>query len=134
MLGNCILLRAQCIEIYIQGIRSQAGSLVIGVFESQENFKNDLAVVTKIIDKTLVHKGGVMIKIELDPGTYGLAILDDENDDRKMNYNLLGIPKEGFGFSNYYPGGITRPKFKQFSFSLNENDDKKILVKLRYMN
>jgi uncharacterized protein (DUF2141 family) len=34
------------------------------------------------------------------PGTYAIAVYHDENGSRKLNRNGLGLPTEGFGFSN----------------------------------
>ena len=34
------------------------------------------------------------------PGVYAIAVYHDEDGSRKINRNALGIPSEGFGFSN----------------------------------
>jgi uncharacterized protein (DUF2141 family) len=46
--------------------------------------------------------------------------LDDENSTGKMEYNMFGIPREGFGFSNYYHKGLLKPHFDAFSFSVKK--------------
>jgi uncharacterized protein (DUF2141 family) len=50
-----------------------------------------------------------------------------------MEYNFIGIPKEGFGFSDYYHSGLTKPKFDAFKFTLEKEKKKKITIKVRYM-
>ena len=50
-----------------------------------------------------------------------------------MDYNFLGIPKEGFGFSNYYHTGLTKPKLNSFAFEVLENKNTKVEVKMKYM-
>jgi uncharacterized protein (DUF2141 family) len=37
---------------------------------------------------------------DIPPGTYALAVIHDENMNGKLDTNWLGIPKEGYGFSN----------------------------------
>lgn len=64
------------------------------------------------------------------PGTYGVALLDDEDSDTKMDYGLV-MPKEGFGFSDYYHTGWSSPKFDDFKFELNGN--KSIKIQIRYL-
>ena len=59
--------------------------------------------------------------------------MDDENFNGKMDYNFIGIPKEGFGFSNYYHSGLTKPKLKSFAFEVIENKNTKVEVKMKYM-
>lgn len=34
------------------------------------------------------------------PGVYAIAVYHDEDSSRKVNRNAIGIPSEGFGFSN----------------------------------
>ncbi len=73
------------------------------------------------------------MKFNLEPGTYGLALLDDENYDSKMNYSFLGMPVDGFGFSNYYLSGMSKPKFESFKFTISKDSKLKIETKFRYM-
>lgn len=68
---------------------------------------------------------------DIKPGIYGIAILDDENKNEKMDYGLI-LPKEGFGFSDYYHTGMKRPKFDSFDFVL-KNEIKSVEIKVRYL-
>ena len=52
-------------------------------------------------DKSRVKDGRMTVEISVKCGIYGISVIDDENNNGKMEYNLLGIPKEGFGFSNF---------------------------------
>jgi uncharacterized protein (DUF2141 family) len=37
---------------------------------------------------------------DVDAGTYALSIFHDVDNDNKLSTNLLGMPNEGYGFSN----------------------------------
>jgi len=37
---------------------------------------------------------------DIPPGTYALVVIHDENMNGKLDTNWVGIPKEGYGFSN----------------------------------
>jgi uncharacterized protein (DUF2141 family) len=80
-----------------------------------------------------ISSGEMKVKFDLPPGTYGIALVDDENSDGVMEYNRLGIPKEGFGFSDYYHTGLKKPKFNSFSFTLEKGQKKSIKIKVRYI-
>ena len=71
------------------------------------------------------------IKLKLKPGIYGITVLDDKNNDGKMEYNFIGMPKEGYGFSNFTDRILSRPEFKKFDFVLGTND-KTVYVKMKY--
>ena len=50
------------------------------------------------------------------PGAYGLALYHDENGNGKIDRNGLGIPREGFGFSNNPGIFLSAPGFKKVRF------------------
>ena len=77
--------------------------------------------------------GTLKVKLDLEFGEYGLSLLDDENNNTKMDYNFIGLPKEGFGFSNYYHTGFTKPHFNTFKFKHLKNNLAKVVIKVRYM-
>lgn len=66
----------------------------------------------------------------LPTGKYALAIYHDENDDKKCNKNILGIPTEAFCFSRNFRPFLSAPKFKDCSINLN--GDRAISVKMVY--
>lgn len=47
----------------------------------------------------------------LAPGDYGVVAIHDENKNRKLDRNFIGIPKEGFGFANNPHVGLSAPAF-----------------------
>ena len=70
--------------------------------------------------------------MNLDSGTYGISVLDDENVNNRMDYNFIGIPKEGFGFSNYFHTGLSKPHFDKFKFEIKKGKVALIDIRLRY--
>lgn len=123
---------SQTLTINFSGLRNSNGSVQIQFFDSQENFENEKPSYTKRISKKELKNSNLSITYtDIKPGTYGVAILDDENNNTKMDYGLI-LPKEGFGFSDYYHSGMTQPKFKNFSFTLSKTS-KVVNIKLRYL-
>lgn len=126
-------LNAQNVEVTITGIRSDKGQIAIGVFKDDATFQKEEAYLDIQFPKKDISDGVMDVKFTLEPGIYGLSLLDDENSNGEMEYNFLGIPKEGFGFSDYYHRGITKPKFDAFKFILEKDQPKKINIRIRYM-
>ena len=119
--------------VIIKNIRNAKGRLSIGVFKDADSFEKEKPYKIILIPKKELVGGTVKASIELEPGVYALSILDDENNDYKMEYNMVGLPKEGFGFSNYYHGGFSKPNFKQFLVVINSSEKSPILFNLRYI-
>ena len=60
-------------------------------------------------------------------GTHAITILHDENGNKKMDTNFLGIPKEGYVVSNNVRRSlIGPPKYEEAKFSHSGNSSLKI--------
>ncbi len=127
------IIDAQDVEVTITGIRNTEGQMVLGVFRDDESFRKEKSYRELRYTKKDVSDGEMKVQFTIPPGTYGISILDDETGDGIMQYNFLGMPKEGFGFSDYYHTGLKLPKFDAFKFDLAEGQKKSIIVRIRYI-
>jgi uncharacterized protein (DUF2141 family) len=121
------------IPIVVKNIKNSKGRLSIGVFKDASSFEEEKPYKIILVSKKDLVNGTLKSSIEIESGIYGLSILDDENSDYKMEYNMIGMPKEGFGFSNYYHTGFTKPNFKQFLVVINPSQKAAITFNLRYI-
>lgn len=119
------------ITVKVTAIRNTKGRLQIQIYKDQKNFEKETPWKVFYVSKKDVKDHYLMYTIEgLSPGTYGLALLDDENSNSKMDYGLM-LPKEGFGFSDYYHTSWSRPVFDDFKFDLKE--DRRVKIQIRYV-
>jgi uncharacterized protein (DUF2141 family) len=125
-------LSSQNIGVTVTGIRSDKGQIAIGIFTDDVSFQKDSAMLEIQFPKNGMKNGSMTFSFNLEPGTYGLAVLDDENSNRLMEYNFLGMPREGFGFSGYYHTGFSRPRFDDFRFTVFQGQEMKITVRMKY--
>ena len=63
----------------------------------------------KTAEAKIVDNGAVCTFEGIEKGRYAISILHDANNNGKIDLNVLGIPKEGFGASNDTPPGPTSP-------------------------
>ena len=120
------------LEIEITNIRNTKGYIILSFYKDQISFEEESnPFLKKVYSKSKVINGSLNIKIDLPEGRYGIAILDDENSDGEMKYNMIGMPKEGYGFSNYIHKGLVRPKLSDFDFIHNSKSNK-VLIKITY--
>jgi len=54
-------LKAQNIEIAIQGIRSPKGQFVIGIYKNDESFRKDDPLIKKKFEKTNIQNGEMIV-------------------------------------------------------------------------
>ena len=137
--GNAITIKIKktsvpiAISVTIKYIKTPNGQILMGIYKDDISFDKELPYKKVQAFKTKIANGILLVEVKLEPGKYGISLLDDENFNGKMDYNFIGIPKEGFGFSNYYHTGLTKPKLKSFSFEVIENKNTKVEVKMKYM-
>ena len=106
------------LTVNMAGINSDKGSLLVGIYKTEKSFlkKPFKSDIIKIINK----KSTVVFK-NIPKGTYAVSFVHDENDNKKMDTNFIGIPKEDFGCSNNATGFMGPPKYKDAKFQLTEN-------------
>lgn len=109
------------LTVHVMHARNAKGRIGVTVFKSAEGFPSDPAKATmrqavdvdpRSLDAKLVFKG-------IPRGVYAVAVLHDENSNGKMDKNLLGIPKEGYGASNNPAKKMRPPTFEEAKFNLD---------------
>jgi uncharacterized protein (DUF2141 family) len=108
------------LTIKISNIEKLKGEIKIGVFNNESNFLKEGASIKNYTVK--VDKNTAVLTItDLPKGEYAISMYHDENMDKKMNTNFIGIPKESYGFSNNIQPRMSAPKYKDCKFSFSEN-------------
>jgi len=65
------------------------------------------------------------------PGRYAIVCFHDENSNGKFDENALGMPKEGYCFSNNVKPRFSAPNFNQCAF-LYKGGDQSIAITMLY--
>jgi uncharacterized protein (DUF2141 family) len=130
------------LTVTVVGVRSDAGALMIGLYDNAERFRNGIVTATHI--GLLKDKGrlvGVAMRartgsqsmgfIQLPPGQYAVIVFHDENDNGILDEDALGKPTEGYGFSNNAIGLFSAQPFNDAAVTVG-SADKSISISLTY--
>lgn len=128
----CSSVLSQTLEVHVRNIRNDKGQLCVALFKCEEQFNTETPFWEQKYSKSDVNEKSDKLIIPIVSGRYGVSVLDDENMDGKMNYNIIGLPVEGFGLSNYVHKGIRKPRFKYFSFDVEAGQKKVVEVQMIY--
>ncbi|HUB17127.1 MAG TPA: DUF2141 domain-containing protein [Acidobacteriaceae bacterium] len=99
------------LAIHAMGFRNDIGTAGSLVFASPAGWPDKVA-------KTIVHGGfpivhrEAQLTFQVPPGRYAAVVIHDENSNMKLDRNFLGIPQEGFGFSNNPRVLFSAPSFR----------------------
>ena len=121
------------ILVTIDNVRSSEGLVTAVLYDDQpEHFLKK----GKRLDRTRVEALEGETKLCLEPpgsGDYAIAIYHDENGNKKFDRNFLGIPEEGYGFSNNPGFKFGKPDLEEVLFQTN-GTKKEVTVSVIYLS
>ena len=118
------------LEINILKIK-KPGTAFIAIYNNSLDFNSGDESKNRITYKLKenVKKGSFSKIIMVEQGTYGIKIFIDKNNNYKFDFNIIGIPKEQYGFSNNVSAILGPPSFKNASFNVVNNKTVNIKMK-----
>lgn len=123
-----VAVQAGELAVTITDIRESQGLLMVSVVNSDAAWNNQAKPVAA--QKIAAVKGEMTLNFpDLPPGKYAVQVMHDENGNNKLDANFLGIPSEGYGFSNN-PNVMRRAHFDEAVFEVGA-DKTVITIRLR---
>lgn len=118
-------------EVSVGQVRSEAGFVVVVVYNNPMHFLQygSDKIFSLSVKKATV--GKMSFPLTLPQGSYGFLAYHDENENQKLDIGVLGIPKEGFGFSKN-PMIWRSPKFNECEIFVAPANQS-IEIKLRHI-
>ncbi|MFD1610279.1 DUF2141 domain-containing protein [Sphingomonas tabacisoli] len=118
------------LDLSISGLRSARGLVRICLTRDPDHFpgcSNDAQAI-----KRSVPAGHTALRFDdLPSGAWAVSLFHDENRNGKLD-TVLGIPREGFGFSRNPPIRFGPPRFSAARFSLTSGETSQS-VRLKYL-
>lgn len=117
--------------IRVVGLRNDKGDLAVALFDREQAFpQQERALRGKV---TTIREGAATVVFSgLKPGSYAAAVLHDENRNHKMDFNWLGMPLEGYGFSRDASALFGPPSFEDAAVTISSSS--RIWIKMRYFS
>ncbi|MCB1303613.1 MAG: DUF2141 domain-containing protein [Leptospiraceae bacterium] len=119
--------------VHVTGLRNSDGFAGALLFRPGAGFPDQKALAFRMAGSRIDANQALIVFADVPSGDYALSVLHDENENRKMDKNLISMPKEGFGFSNNPQTGLRVPDFEESRFSFPGDTDKHIYIRIRYL-
>jgi len=123
----CSLMSAQNVKltVAVSNVKSNEGTVKIGLYNSDGTF---LKTTYKSLSAPVKDNKAVVTFTNLPAGEYAISTYHDENNNGKMDKNMMGIPSEDYASSNDAKGFMGPPSYKDAKFVIRK--DSKIEIKL----
>lgn len=119
---------AHDLTVVVTNVRNNKGMVHVDLCREAE-FLKDCALSAE----TPAVTGTTRVVIHNAPsGAVAIQATHDENNNKKVDRGLFGIPKEGIGFSNDAPISFGPPKWKAAMFTLSGSQT--VTLRMRYMS
>lgn len=111
------------LRVHLDGFRSNNGKPHCSIFNDAAAFPSDGDKALKTVVGPGIKNSAAEVDFTgLAPGKYAIVCFHDENSNGKFDENMLGMPKEGYCFSNNVKPLFSAPKFPECSFDYKGGD------------
>lgn len=126
LLGASLASHAASIEVKVQGVVGGKGQVKVAVCDKATFLKNCVHTAS-----APALQGETVVTVrDVPPGTWAVLSYQDVNDNGELDRNVIGIPKENYGFSRDARGRFGPPSFEDAAFEVRE-ENATSTVKLR---
>ncbi len=121
------------VDLHFVNFCNSIGYARIGIYNNPKTFCNESIKPFREVSGKIVGNECFIEIFDLPDGEYALTLLHDENDDLVMNYNFLGLPKEGYAFSNNAFPVLSKPSFNSCKIKVVAGAIVTQTIKVRYL-
>ena len=118
------------VVLEVSGFKNTRGTLNCRLFSQASDFPDGEGILT--VRVPIAGPNTSCTFSNIDPGTYAVAAVHDENSNGKLDKNFVGVPSEGYGVSNNKTYALSSPKWDESIFTIAASESKTLQVKLRY--
>ncbi len=120
---------ASVVEVAVTGVRDTRGDVRVDIC-TRDTFLRATCPYEGMAPATV---GATVVKVAgVPPGLYAAQAFHDVTGEGHVHQNVLGIPREGIGFSNDAPLRVRGPRFQDAAFSVG-GPLERITLKLKHL-
>lgn len=112
--------QAGALSVRVTGLRNAKGSVRISVCDTERCYDQEEGYIVES-NKNTDPQGVLFAFPDLPAGTYAFTIYHDEDNDNEFDRSFIGLPQEGFAFSNNIRPTVSKPDFDEVSFPLGDD-------------
>jgi uncharacterized protein (DUF2141 family) len=117
------------LSVIITGIEDAKAEVGCTLFSKPDGFPMDVSAAKQ--QWLPVNPSGTTCRFTgLPDGSYAVSIGIDQNKNRKVDTNFLGMPTEQWGVSNNVRPSLRAPRFEEAAFKIQDDKDLNLQIKV----
>ncbi|HEY9824062.1 MAG TPA: DUF2141 domain-containing protein [Stenomitos sp.] len=121
------------LEVKLNGLKNGNGQVCLSLFSGPKGFPQGGKGSSLRSSQCAVASQKTVLFKNVPLGSYAIAVIHDMNRDGRLNTNGLGIPNEGFGFSNNPPLRFGPANFAESQVFVSGKTTT-VNIQMRYLN
>ncbi len=106
------------LRVTVENVSPQGGMMRLGLYP-EATYYDDSARPVAELDVAATAPVQTVEFTNVPPGTYAIQVLQDLNGNGRMDFTLVGLPAEPYGFSRDGRAFVTKPAFARVAVALN---------------
>jgi uncharacterized protein (DUF2141 family) len=120
------------IKVVMTGFRSDQGKALVALFRKGGAFPQQPQQAEQRAEGPIERQQAEIVFDRVAPGELALSVLHDEDNDRNCRIGLIGIPKEGLGFSRNVRARFGPPDFADAKLDVQPGAQLTLVIHMRY--
>ncbi|MDQ3031936.1 MAG: DUF2141 domain-containing protein [Myxococcota bacterium] len=122
---------ARSVTFVVRNLRNDSGRVMGALFDRPERWVREGEEIAAC--RTGIRGRQARCTMQVPPGRYAFAFAHDEDGDGQFDRDFLGIPSEGYGFSNDVRPSLSLPSWQSAAFQVPQTPSgAEIVVNARY--
>ena len=119
------------IVVQISNLRNNNGVCRVCLFNSEATFSGKGGTPVLCVEVPAKEGATEALFKNVVPGAYAIAVFHDANNNKQMDKNFLGIPREGYGASRNKLPFAGAPEYKDNKFTVTDKTITTLRIRLR---
>lgn len=122
--------RSTDFTLTVTNVKNEQGVVRVLLFKSEDGFPSDVNKAFQNASVPIKGDKATIVFKDIPEGTYAISVFHDSQNTGKLRTNALGIPRDGYGFSNNASGTFGPPKYQDAAFKITTSQNE-LTIKLK---